>query len=66
MEHTDDRHISREVYHKLSKPRPIEEADLGVLCFPTKIVSDNEPSDEIRTIIFESFRCGGKVAPHRQ
>ena len=34
-------------HHELSWPRPIEETDLEILNFRTKIVSDNEPSDEM-------------------
>ena len=53
MEHTDDRHISREI-SLIQWPGPIEEADLKISYFRTIIVPDNEPLDEIEPFIFLS------------
>ena len=66
MEHIDDRHISRETSSQISLARSkfiamyIYEADLKISYFRTKIVSDNDPSDEIVPHIFLSnhaLRC---------
>ena len=60
MEHIDDRHISRETSSQISLARSkfcamyIYEADLKISYFRTKIVSDNEPLDEIEPFIYLS------------
>ena len=60
MEHIDDRHISRETSSQISLARSnscamyIQEADLKISYFGTKIVSNNEPLDEIEPFIYLS------------
>ena len=58
MEHIDDRHISRETPSRISLAYPIQGhldvVDLKISYFRTKIVSDNEPLDEIERFIFLS------------
>ena len=57
MEHIDDRHISRETSSQISLARSkfsamyIQQADLKISYFRTKIVSYNEPLDEIEPFI---------------
>ena len=60
MDQIDDRHISRETSSQISLARYqfstmyIYEADLKISYFRTKIVSDNEPLDEIEPFIYRS------------
>ena len=60
MEHIDDRHISRETSSQISLARSkfsamyMQEADLKISYFRTKIVPDNEPLDEIEPFIYLS------------
>ena len=60
MEHTDDRHVSRETSSQISLARSkfsamyIQEADLKISYLRTKIVSDNELLDEIEPFIYLS------------
>ena len=56
MEHIDDWHISRETSSQISLARAIyiKKTDLKILYFRTKIVSYNEPLDEIEPFIYFS------------